>query len=103
MLAFGVLLGGPLNPLVVTVRHERIPADLRGRVFSTFSAISQIASPLGILAAGALIDAVGFRPTVLAFAVGAQVVGLSMLLVPAFRAMDATKGRPADEPSTGKS
>ncbi len=95
-LAFGGLLGGPLNPLLVTVRHERIPAALRGRVFSTFSAISMVASPLGILSAGALIEAVGFRPTVLAFAIGAQIIGLGMLFVPAFRDMDATKGTMAD-------
>jgi MFS family permease len=96
VLAFGGLLGGPLNPLLVTVRHERIPAALRGRVFSTFSAISQVASPLGILTAGALIEAAGFRPTVLALAIGAQIIGLGMLFVPAFHDMDATKGTTAD-------
>ena len=87
-------MAGPINPLAVTVRHERIPHELRGRVFATFSAIALAVGPLGVLVAGWLIEALGFSPTVFLFAVGAQLVGLGMLFVPAFGEMEpaATAG-----------
>jgi MFS family permease len=82
------LLGGPINPMLVTLRHERIPAEMRGRVFSTFSAISQVASPLGIVLAGLSIEAVGVRSTALTIAAGAQLVTVAMLFIPVFHAMN---------------
>jgi MFS family permease len=88
VLAISGIACAPINPLAVTIRHERIPAELRGRVFSTFSAICQIASPLGVLAAGSLVEGFGVRFTVLAIAVCTQLVCFGMLFVPAFREMD---------------
>jgi MFS family permease len=82
------ITGGPLNPLLVTIRHERIPLELRGRVFSTFSAISTVAAPLGMILQGNLIEGIGLHETILALAVTYQIVGLGMLFVPALRAMD---------------
>ncbi len=84
------VVGGPTNPLLVTIRHERIPKELRGRVFSTFSAIAQVAAPLGVLCAGGLVEAIGLRTTVLILAVCAQTVGFAMFFVPAFHAMGAS-------------
>jgi len=81
------LVIGPLNPLMVTIRHERSPVELRGRVFSTYSAIAMSASPFGILLTGAAIQYVGFRPTVLLLAIGLQLLGIAMLFVPAYRDM----------------
>ena len=86
---------GPTNPLMVTIRHERSPEALRGRVFSTYSAVSMAAQPLGILLAGSLIDRIGFLPTVILFGACAQAVGLMTLLVPAFRRMDALRPTPS--------
>ena len=93
-LALAGLISGPLNPLLVTVRHERIPAELRGRVFAAFSAIALVAEPVGLFLAGILVDGIGFRPTVLVLAAAAQVVGLALLFVPALHEMDATKTAP---------
>ncbi|MGC4107287.1 MAG: MFS transporter [Thermomicrobiales bacterium] len=86
---------GPINPLMVTIRHERSPEALRGRVFSTYSAVSMAAQPLGILLAGSLIDRIGFLPTVIAFAVCSQLIGLMTLIIPAFRQMDALRPAPS--------
>ena len=83
------LVAGPVNPLLVTIRHERIPVELRGRVFGTFSAIAMATEPLGMIFAGALIDGVGFRPTTLILTAGAQAIGLALLVVPALRELDA--------------
>jgi MFS family permease len=99
VLVISGVISGPINPLLVTIRHERIPIQLRGRVFSTFSAISQVASPLGILVAGGLIEAIGLHTTVLALAVCAQIVGLATLFVPAFHDMDAPATHAGHEPA----
>lgn len=53
------LIAGPRGPLSVTVRLERIPEHLRGRVFSTFSAITAVISPLGMVGMGFAIERIG--------------------------------------------
>jgi MFS family permease len=95
VLALVGLISGPITPLLVTIRHERIPTHLRGRVFSTFSAITQAASPLGIVVAGALIEGTGLRITILAIAMCAQLVGITMFFVPTFHAMNTAKHQAA--------
>lgn len=85
------MFSGPLNPLMVTIRHERSPEALRGRVFSTYSAVAMAAQPLGILIAGNLIEGAGFEFAVVAFALSAQMLGILVLLIPAFRRMDALR------------
>lgn len=95
--AFPILLGvtafmgfitGPINPLMVTIRHERIPLSMRGRVFATYSAIAQLASPLGIVVGGFAIAGLGFHPTVIALALAVQFLAIGMFFVPSLRKMD---------------
>ncbi len=85
-------VGGPLNPLMVTIRHERSPAQLRGRVFSTYSTIAMSAQPIGLLAAGQAVDGLGFLPAVLVFSLLAQAVGIATVIVPGFRDLDRPAG-----------
>jgi MFS family permease len=92
------LVSGPLNPLMVTIRHERSPEALRGRVFSTYSAVAMAAQPLGILIAGNLIDRVGFHVAVVGLALSAQALGIAVLLVPVFRRMDELRPSAVHEP-----
>ena len=87
------IITGPVSPLMVTIRHERIPAPLRGRVFSTYSAISQLASPFGIVLGGLTISALGFRPTLLILAVCYQALAPAMFAIPALRRMDTAAPR----------
>lgn len=101
-LALAGVAMGPINPLMVTIRHERSPIHLRGRVFSTYAAIAMAVQPLGVVAAGYLIEGVGLRPTVLLIAFGLQMVAVAMLFVPAFRAMErppAIAGDSAPQPA----
>ncbi|HWV36557.1 MAG TPA: hypothetical protein VNZ55_13045, partial [Thermomicrobiales bacterium] len=55
------LLSGPVNPLLVTVRFERIPARLRGRVFATFSALASLADPVGMAVTGFYLERRGLE------------------------------------------
>jgi MFS family permease len=93
----GIVMG-PINPIMVTLRHERSPLAIRGRVFSTYSAIAMAAQPLGILVAGNLIDGIGFNPTIVIFAAAAQVLGIASLLVPGFRRIDDAPTQITSEP-----
>jgi MFS family permease len=56
---------GPLNPVIDTVFMERVPAGMRGRVFGVTQAAAWVAIPLGVLVAGAVIEAIGLRATLL--------------------------------------
>jgi len=68
MLAVG-LLSGPINPLLVTVRFERIPPSMRGRVFASFAALASIADPLGMAGTGGAIERFGLDRTLIGIAV----------------------------------
>jgi MFS family permease len=90
LLGIGGLFDGPVNPMLVTVRLERIPQELRGRVFSATSAVSQIFPPATILLAGLLIEGIGLRATAIILAIGAQVTGIAIALLPVWRRLDET-------------
>ncbi len=88
------LVMGPINPIMVTLRHERSPLEIRGRVFSTYSAIAMAAQPMGILLAGNLVEGVGFNPTIVILAGASQLLGVSMFLIPGFRRMNDVPSQP---------
>ncbi len=87
-MALAALTDGPLTPMSVTIRHERTPAALRGRVFSTFSAVGTMAIPLGMAAAGLLISVLGLTASMMILGAGSIALLVATLLVPAFRDMD---------------
>lgn len=65
--ALNALVGlgsGMVNPFIITVFHRRTPAALRGRVLGTFISLAMLASPLGVLIGGVLIEAVGLRAVI---------------------------------------
>jgi len=82
------LAGGVLNPLGVTVRQERIPKDLRGRVFSSFSAVVGSTPALGALLTGLLVTRWGLSVGTLTLALAGQLLGLLLLLAPDLRELD---------------
>ncbi len=88
VLAIMGFITGPLNPLMVTIRHERIPVAMRGRVFASYSAIAQLVSPIGIVLGGFAIAGLGFQPTVIVLAIAVQVAAVGMFFVPSLRKMD---------------
>jgi len=87
-IALGGLANGATNPLLVTVRYQRTPLELRGRVSGPLRMIGGLAAPLGVLLAGAAIEAVGLPTTVLVAATCTVAVGLGVLAMPTFRLLD---------------
>ncbi|HEX2427618.1 MAG TPA: MFS transporter [Gaiellaceae bacterium] len=88
VLAVFGLVSGPINPLLFTVTAERVPLQLRGRVFGAVRAGAWAAIPLGILVGGALVGAIGVAATFLTIGLGCTAVVGYGFFNPAFREMD---------------
>jgi MFS family permease len=88
---------GPLNPIMTTVYQERVPAELRGRVFGLMGAIAWLMIPAGQVTSGVLIERIGLVETLLALGCAYMVTTLSMLLIPAFRELNGSPSQSDDE------
>lgn len=94
MLAVIGMAAGPLNPILMTVRQERVPPEMRGRVFGTMTALAYVAIPVGLVSGGFLLEAVGMRTSLVAIAAAYVAISLSLRLSRTLRALDdaATAG-----------
>jgi MFS family permease len=110
LLAVQVVTGlciGPINPLISTISFERVPTDLRARVFGTTTAGAMLGTPLGALLAGFSAAWMGTQATLVVFGAVYLLATLSLLVNPALKGMarrtssnDSTDGAaPALEPS----
>lgn len=92
ILAFAVACSGfatgPLNPIIATVSQERVPLEMRGRVFGMIRALAYAAIPIGLMVAGFVVEAAGIRPTLTGIAACYLVVTLAQTLAPALRGLD---------------
>lgn len=79
------LSAGAINPLAFTLLQERIPADLRGRVFGIFFALGGVITPTALLGAGYLLERAGLVAALLAVALGLLALVAWLLLNPAYR------------------
>jgi MFS family permease len=83
------LAAGPLNPIIDTVSFEQIPASMRGRVFGVVHSAAWMSIPIGVLAAGVIVESIGLRPTLLITGIAYVAVTGSIWVNPAMRGMDA--------------
>ena len=101
-LAIGGLGIGPINPLVMTVMQERVPAELRARIYGAVVATALVAAPAGVLLAGLLADRLGVQVVIGAIATGMLLLTVPMALNAALRqlggpALPADRSQPAAE------
>lgn len=81
LLLFVVMFGsGIVNPLVVSFFHRHTPERMLGRALGTMISTAMLASPLGMLAGGALIATQGFGVAVLAGGVAMTIACLPLVL-----------------------
>jgi MFS family permease len=82
---------GPINPIISTVSYERIPAQYRGRVLGSLTAIAYVAMPIGSVLGGFALERVDIR--IILVTLGALYVAtiLGAMLTPAMRHMGAPK------------
>jgi len=87
-LGLAALAIGPVNPISGAVQLERIPAELRGRVVGLVTASVTATIPVGLLAAGWAVEAVGLRATLLVGAVAYALTTAVPFVHPAWRRLD---------------
>jgi len=84
------LAGGPLNPILMSIRQERVPLPYRARVFGTITAIAWVAIPLGQLGGGYLVEWLGVNACLAGVAIAYLAVVAAYLINPVFHEMDRT-------------
>lgn len=78
----------PLNPLIDTVAQERIPADMRARVFGTITAGAYIGIPIGAFVSGYVVTWIGLQASIVTIGALYLLTTLSLLINPALKRMD---------------
>ncbi|MEO5886922.1 MAG: MFS transporter [Anaerolineales bacterium] len=79
---------GPLNPIIGAVEFERIPPNMRGRVFGAIGAGAWLAMPFGMLLGGVLTDKLGTFPMLIGLGITYFITTLSMAFIPAMKEMN---------------
>ena len=79
---------GPINPIIGAVEFERIPPNMRGRVFGAVTAGAWIAMPLGMLLGGVLTEKLGTFIMMIGLAITFLITTLSMAFIPAMKEMN---------------
>jgi MFS family permease len=79
---------GPLNPIIGAVEFERIPPNMRGRVFGAITAGAWLAMPLGMLLGGVLSFRFRTPPRSTRQPIPYPYTTLSMAFIPAMKEMN---------------
>lgn len=82
------LAAGPLNPIISTIEYERVPIELRGRVFGAITAGAYVAIPLGVLLGGYVLEWFDIRLVLAAIGLCYLLTVVLGFLHPATRSMD---------------
>lgn len=82
------MAGGPLNPILMSIRQERVPIAYRARVFGTLTTMSFIAIPLGQLLGGYVVEWIGVQSSLAIASVVYFAVVLTFVFNPVMREMD---------------
>jgi MFS family permease len=85
--AFAGLAAGGLNPLISTIMQERVPAEMRARVFGTTTAGVLVGVPLGTFVSGYVVAGIGFEYTLVLMGTVYLLTTASLLINPALRKM----------------
>ncbi|MFD7561418.1 MFS transporter, partial [Streptomyces sp. NPDC059835] len=89
VLALSGIGSGVVGPLMMSVAYERVPEEVRGRVFGLLVAAALAATPLGMLGAGLALDARGLVAALLGTGALYLAVTLAPLVFPVWRELDA--------------
>ncbi len=90
---------GPWSPLLTTVASERVPEDVRGRVFGILTAVSVIAVPVGVLVVGLSLEMVGVRPFMMMIAFALATVAVAVGITPEIRKLNRLPGEMVQDSS----
>ncbi|MDT9689299.1 MFS transporter [Streptomyces sp. P9(2023)] len=100
--AAGGFGAGVLNPILATVMYEVVPDELRSRVSGVTTAGVLLATPLGGLAAGQLVERTGLTTALLAFGGVYFLATLAPVVFPSWRTMEAPAASAAPAKGAGE-
>lgn len=83
------LVIGPVGPMIMTLYQERVPAELRGRVFGARAALDTLSIPFAALFTGVIVQGIGLQITLVGFAIAFLFVTAAAALTPTFKNMGA--------------
>lgn len=86
--AIGGIASAPINPIIMTVAMERVPAERRGRVLGPLTALALIAVPLGLLLIGSSVERLDLQSTLFLMAAAYLIATLSLIFNPTMRQME---------------
>lgn len=86
------LVAGPINPLYMMTIQDSTPPHMLGRTFGSLTALAQAGVPFGSVLAGVAVERLGLVPTLVGMGVIVLAITSSMLVNPALRAMEPTRG-----------
>ncbi|WP_040445612.1 MFS transporter [Ktedonobacter racemifer] len=90
---------GPLNPLLSAMSYERVPKELRARVFGTSTAGVLVGIPAGVMLCGYLVTWIGLIPSVFTMGAIYLLTTLSLLINPALKGMEKAPQEQSKSPS----
>ncbi|MCK9517829.1 MAG: MFS transporter [Dehalococcoidia bacterium] len=90
---------GPINPIAITALQQRVAPEMLGRALGIAVGMSMVASPAGMLVAGALLEWIGPPGTFTYMALGFAFVTGWIALNPSTRELNLPSAVPA-EPET---
>ncbi len=88
--ALGGIASAPINPIIMTVVIERVPAEKRGRVLGPLIALALIAVPLGLLLIGTSVERLGLQGTLYLMTFAYLIATLTLLFNPNMHQLDHT-------------
>jgi MFS family permease len=88
-MAIGGFMAGPVNPIVNVVLQERTAEEIRGRALGMVFALAYALFPIGYVAAGLMINAVGIAWTFGLMAIGIALSAFWAMVTPALRGINA--------------
>ena len=94
VVALAAVVLEPSNPIMLTVYQQRIPQELRGRVFGVLVAVMASVRPVGLLVYGFLIEFIGLRETLIVMACINVFIPIALLMLPTLRLLDTAKEQP---------
>ena len=83
------IAAAPLNPILQAIEYERVPVQMRGRVFGSITAGAWVSIPLGTIAGGYAVEWLGLAPTLLLMGALYVLTTLAWIVNPSVRLMDA--------------
>jgi MFS family permease len=95
------IFGGSLNSVLGATTYERVPPALRARALGTIRATAWIGVPFGALLAGLLVQLLGLRTAVIAFAAAYFITTLSPFVLPIWHELKRSDPPPTAEAPAG--